>query len=297
MSVPEPISRCPPVEILWSTTTRKTLFAMEAMLADRRVDGHRHIRPRGAVYAARRATSPSSCSTCRCPDLDGFETAQLVRARDRPAHADHLPDRVQPERPRLCAATGSAPSTSCSSRSCRRSCAARCTSSSSSQRKTQEVRRQARLIRESGGASMRACSRGAAAVGSWSLRAQMELERESAGELARKADELARAVTERDAAARALVQSNARLALLVGHGQSAVDRPSPAHAARRAVRPADPGHLDLDVYAYRTSSRTTNETLTLRAWGGLEPRAGQRASAVRASATGMMRHRRRDAHA
>ena len=46
-----------------------------------------------------RRISPSSCSTCRCRGLDGFETAALIRQRQTVrAHADHLPHRARRHR-------------------------------------------------------------------------------------------------------------------------------------------------------------------------------------------------------
>ena len=41
-------------------------------------------------------TSPSSCSTCNMPGMNGLETAALIRQRQAVGpHADHLPDRVR----------------------------------------------------------------------------------------------------------------------------------------------------------------------------------------------------------
>ena len=49
---------------------------------------HRHgaLGRGGAARACSRRTSPSSCSTCRCPGMNGFETAHFIRGRKRSAH-------------------------------------------------------------------------------------------------------------------------------------------------------------------------------------------------------------------
>ncbi|MFL6227928.1 MAG: two-component system response regulator, partial [Pyrinomonadaceae bacterium] len=198
MSLPEPNSPPlpPAVEILLVDDDPRTLLAMEAMLGE--VGGTLVTATSGreALFKLLKRDVAVILLDVQMPDLDGFETAELIRARDKSRHTpiifltafsqndramlrgyglgavDFMFKPIVPEilRSKVQVFVELA-------------------------RKTHEVERQARLIWEAD-----------------NLREQMEHERATAEQMARKAEELARAVAERDAAARALVQSNARLA-------------------------------------------------------------------------------------
>ena len=117
-----------------STITRRTCSRSKRSLTEPPYDLVRaYVGPRRAAAKCCAATSPSSCSTSRCPDIDGYETAELIRGRERSrGNAHHLPHRQLPQRsarvPRL---SRSAPSTTCSSRSPPTSCGRRSRCSSS----------------------------------------------------------------------------------------------------------------------------------------------------------------------
>ncbi|HEY2747642.1 MAG TPA: response regulator, partial [Polyangia bacterium] len=201
------------------------------------------------------------------PDLDGFETAELVRARDKTratpiifltafnqndramlrgyslGAVDFLFKPIVPEILRSKVAVFV-----------------------ELQRKTHEIRRRG-LVEER--------QRWEAE----NLRAQMERERAATNELAHKAEELARAVIDRDAAARALVQSNARLALLSDTANQLLTGRRP-HELLDELFARLTEHLDLDVYAYRQVDEDL-ASLRLRAWGGLEGVAADELRVVR----------------
>src|SRR4051812_6801645 len=214
------------------------------------------------------------------PDLDGFETAELIRERDKSRHTPiiFLTAFNQNDRAMLRGyALGAVdfmfkPIVPEILRS-------KVQVFVELQRKTLEVRRQARLIRE---AEAREHAR---VLGEerqrWeadNLRAQMERERAATAELARKAEELARAVADRDAAARALVQSNARLALLSDTANRLLTGQRP-HELLDELFQRLTGHLDLDLYAYR-SIDDDGTSLTLRAFGGFDAERAARLSTM-----------------
>ena len=143
------------------------------------------------------------------------------------------------------------------------------------QRKTQELRRQARLIRE---AEAREHARrlgeerqrweADTCASRWSASAR------AAAEMARKAEELARAVADRDDAARALMQSNARLALLSDTANRLLTGQRPHELARRAVRAADRA-TSISTSTPIASSTSDGTTLMLQA-GRLSTRTRER---------------------
>src|SRR5438309_638679 len=97
------------------------------------------------------------------------------------------------------------------------------------------------------------------------LREQMEEERAAADLSARKAEELAAVVSDRDAAARALVHSNSRLALLSDTANRLLMGQRP-HAILTELFQRLTGHLDLDLYVYR---RLDGDELIVESHGGL----------------------------
>jgi len=270
VSVPEPhLSPSTSAEILLVDDDPKTLMAMEAMLGD--VGGALVAARSGREALLKLLTQDFAVILLdvQMPDLDGFETAELIRERDKSRHTPiiFLTAFNQNDRSMLRGyALGAVdfmfkPIVPEILRS-------KVQVFVELQRKTHEVQRQARLIRD---AEAREHAR---MLGEerqrWeadNLRAQMERERAAAVEMARKAEELARAVADRDAAARALVQSNARLALLSDTANRLLTGQRP-HELLDELFVRLTGHLDLDLYAYRSLDED-GATLTLRSWGGI----------------------------
>ena len=277
MSVPEPqLSLSTSAEILLVDDDPKTLLAMEAMLGD--VGGALVAARSGREALLKLLTQDFAVILLdvQMPDLDGFETAELIRERDKSRHTPiiFLTAFNQNDRAMLRGYSLGAvdfmfkPIVPEILRS-------KVQVFVDLQRKTQEVQRQARLIRD---AEAREHAR---MLGEerqrWeadNLRAQMERERAAAVEMARKAEELARAVADRDAAARALVQSNARLALLSDTANRLLTGQRP-HELLDELFERLTGHLDLDLYAYRSLDED-GTTLTLRSWGGISAPDAQR---------------------
>jgi signal transduction histidine kinase/DNA-binding response OmpR family regulator len=281
VSLPEPPPSSPTAEILLVDDDSKTLLAMEAMLAE--VGGTLVTARSGREALLKLLTQDFAVILLdvQMPDLDGFETAELIRERDKSRHTPiiFLTAFNQNDRAMLRGyALGAVdfmfkPIVPEILRS-------KVQVFVELQRKTLEVRRQARLIRE---AEAREHAR---VLGEerqrWeadNLRAQMERERAATAELARKAEELARAVADRDAAARALVQSNARLALLSDTANRLLTGQRP-HELLDELFQRLTGHLDLDLYAYR-SIDDDGASLTLRAFGGFDAEQATRFSTMR----------------
>ena len=289
-------------EILLVDDDPKTLLAMEAMLGD--VGGTLVTARSGREALLKLLTQDFAVILLdvQMPDLDGFETAELIRERDKSRHTPiiFLTAFNQNDRAMLRGyALGAVdfmfkPIVPEILRS-------KVQVFVDLQRKTDEVQRQARLIRE---AEAREHAR---MLGEerqrWeadNLRAQMERERAAASEMARKAEELARAVADRDAAARALVQSNARLALLSDTANRLLTGQRP-HELLDELFARLTGHLDLDVYAYRALD-DDGLTLTLRSWGGISAEEARRYATMNVLGDGVLgrvvesrtaRHRRR----
>ncbi len=271
MSVPEPYTPLPSqAEILLVDDDPKTLLAMEAMLGE---VGGTLITARSGREALLKLLARDFAVILldvQMPDLDGFETAELIRERDKSRHTPiiFLTAYNQNDRAMLRGyALGAVdfmfkPIVPEILRS-------KVQVFVDLQRKTHELARQARLIRE---AEAREHARLLAEERQrWeadNLRAQMERERAAAADVARKAEELARAVADRDAAARALVQSNARLALLSDTANRLLTGQRP-HELLDELFERLTGHLDLDVYAYR-ALMDDGMTLALRASGGVD---------------------------
>ena len=271
MSLLEPLPSPPTAgEILLVDDDPKTLLAMEAMLGD---FGGSLVAARSGREALLKLLTQDFAVILldvQMPELDGFETAELIRERDKSKHTPiiFLTAFNQNDRAMLRGyALGAVdfmfkPIVPEILRS-------KVQVFVDLQRKTLELHRQARLIRD---AEAREHARMLAEERQrWeadNLRAQMERERAAAAEMSRKAEELARAVADRDAAARALVQSNARLALLSDTANRLLTGQRP-HELLDELFARLTGHLDLDLYAYR-SLEDDGETLTLRASGGID---------------------------
>ncbi|HEY1585047.1 MAG TPA: ATP-binding protein, partial [Polyangia bacterium] len=270
MSVLQPqLSPSTSAEILLVDDDPKTLLAMEAMLGD--VGGALVAARSGREALLKLLTQDFAVILLdvQMPDLDGFETAELIRERDKSRHTPiiFLTAFNQNDRAMLRGYSLGAvdfmfkPIVPEILRS-------KVQVFVELQRKTEEVQRQARLIRD---AEAREHARRLGEERQrWeadNLRAQMERERAAAVEMARKAEELARAVADRDSAARALVQSNARLALLSDTANRLLTGQRP-HELLDELFVRLTGHLDLDIYAYRSLDED-GTTLTLRSWGGI----------------------------
>ena len=271
MSVLEPHTPLPAkAEILLVDDDAKTLLAMEAMLGE---VGGTLVTARSGREALLKLLERDFAVILldvQMPDLDGFETAELVRERDKSRHTPiiFLTAYNQNDRAMLRGyALGAVdfmfkPIVPEILRS-------KVQVFVDLQRKTHEVERQARLIREAEAREhARLLSEERQRWEADNLRAQMERERAAAAEMARKAEELARAVADRDAAARALVQSNARLALLSDTANRLLTGQRP-HELLVELFERLTGHLDLDLYAYRSLDDDA-ATLTLRASGGID---------------------------
>ena len=283
MSAPEspPVPSSSQIGILLVDDDPKTLLAMQAILAE---VGGTLVTARSGREALLQLLEHDFAVILldvQMPDLDGFETAELIRARDKSrgtpiifltafnqndksmlrgyslGAVDFLFKPIVPEILR-----------------------SKVQVFVELQRKTHEIRRQARLIRDAEG---REHARQLAEERQrWEadvLRAQMENERAAAAEISRQADELKRAVADRDAAARALVQSNARLALLSDTANRLLTGQRP-HAILDELFGRLTSHLDLDLYAYRDVGED-GASLRLRAWGGLEATQAESVEVVR----------------
>ncbi|HEX6837782.1 MAG TPA: response regulator, partial [Polyangia bacterium] len=271
MSVPEAHTPLPAqAEILLVDDDPKTLLAMRAMLGE--VGGTLITASSGreALFKLLARDFAVILLDVQMPDLDGFETAELIRARDKSRHTPiiFLTAYNQNDRAMLRGyALGAVdfmfkPIVPEILRS-------KVQVFVDLQHKTHEVERQARLIRDAEAREhARVLNEERQRWEADNLRAQMERERAAAAEMARKAEELARAVADRDAAARALVQSNARLALLSDTANRLLTGQRP-HELLDELFQRLTGHLDLDLYAYR-SLDDDGETLTLRASGGID---------------------------
>ena len=271
MSLPEPHPLpAAQAEILLVDDDPKTLLAMEAMLAD--VGGTVVTARSGREALLRLLTQDFAVILLdvQMPDLDGFETAELIRERDKSRHTPiiFLTAFNQNDRAMLRGyALGAVdfmfkPIVPEILRS-------KVQVFVDLRRKTRELERQALLLRD--GEAREHARRLAEERQRWeadNLRAQMERERAAAAEMARKAEELARAVADRDAAARALVQSNARLALLSDTANRLLTGTRP-HELLDELFERLTAHLDLDLYAYRALEDDA-ASLTLRASGGID---------------------------
>jgi signal transduction histidine kinase/DNA-binding response OmpR family regulator len=235
----EPQAPLPSTEILLVDDDPKTLLAMEAMLTDLGASLVTARNGRDALLKLLSRDFAVILLDVQMPEIDGFQTAELIRERDKSRHTpiifltafsqndrallrgyglgavDFLFKPIVPEILR-----------------------SKVQVFVELQRKTHEVQRQARLIGEAE-----------------ALRAQME--------------KLAEAVAERDAVARALVQSNARLALLSDTANRLLTGHRP-HALLGDLFDRLTGHLDLDLYAHRRLE-DDGESLTLQSHGGIPP--------------------------
>ena len=236
MSAPEPppLAPAPPhqAEILLVDDDPKTLLAMEAILAE--VGGTVVAARSGREALLKLLTQDFAVilMDVQMPDLDGFETAELVRARDKSRHTPiiFLTAFNQNDRSMLRGYSLGAvdflfkPIVPEILRS-------KVQVFVELQRKTHEIRRQARLIRDAEGRDhARQLAEERQRWEADNLRAQMESERAAAAESERRAAELARAVADRDdvGAGAGAVERAPRA--LVGHRQSAVDGAAPARA-------------------------------------------------------------------
>ena len=261
MSSPDLPSPAPPAtptqaEILLVDDDPKTLLAMEAMLADL---GASLVTARNGRDALLKLLSRRLCGhPARRADAGARrlrDRAAHPRARQEPPHADHLPDRVQPERPRrCCAATALGAVDFLFKPIVPEILRSKVQVFVELQRKTHEVRRQARLIRE---AEAREHARGSSEERQrWeadNLRAQMEQERAIAGEMGaqgRRAGARGRRARRGGAGAGAVERA---AGAFVGHGQSAALTGHRPHALLGELFDRLTGHLDLDLYAYRAA--------------------------------------------
>ncbi|HEX9103198.1 MAG TPA: ATP-binding protein, partial [Polyangia bacterium] len=250
-------------EILLVDDDSKTLLAMEAMLGD--AGGALVIAHSGREALLKLLTQEFAVILLdvQMPDLDGFETAELIRARDKSRHTPiiFLTAYNQNDRAMLRGyALGAVdfmfkPIVPEILRS-------KVQVFVELQRKTRELEHQARLIRDAEAREhQRVLTEERQRWEADNLRSQMERERAATAELAR-------AVADRDAAARALVQSNARLALLSDTANRLLTGQRP-HELLDELFARLTGHLDLDFYSYR-SLDDDGAGLTLRASGGVD---------------------------
>ncbi|MDB4967888.1 MAG: Chemotaxis protein methyltransferase CheR [Myxococcales bacterium] len=266
-------------EILLVDDDPKTLLAMEATLSELGASMVTARSGREALMKLLHADFALILLDVQMPDMDGFETAELIRSRDKTRHTPimFLTAFNQNDRSLLRGYGIGAvdfmfkPIVPDILRS-------KVQVFVELHRKTQEVRRQAQLIRESEARDH--LRRMADERQRWeanALREQMETERAAAEQMARKAEELAIAVADRDAAAMALVQSNSRLALLSDTANRLLvgDRP---HAILTELFQRLTGHLDLDVYSYR---RLVDDQLILELSGGVAPELAEQSRSVR----------------
>ena len=120
------------VKILLVDDQPNNLLALEAVLAG---EGLSLVRAHTGEQALLRVLDDDYAAILmdvQMPDLDGFETAELIRQRDRSKHTPILfLTAFQSTDAQIAGGTPSGPSTSCSSRSFRRSSGRRSRSSSS----------------------------------------------------------------------------------------------------------------------------------------------------------------------
>jgi signal transduction histidine kinase/DNA-binding response OmpR family regulator len=264
-----------PAEILLVDDDPKTRLAMEAMLADLDASLVAVSSGKQALFRLLEQDFAVALLDIQMPDLDGFETAELIRARARSRHtpiifltAFNQSDRemlrgyglgavdflFKPIVPEILRSKVSV--------------------FVELQRKSREIARQAQLLRDA--EQREAAQRLSDARARWeadSLREQMAVERAQAEALARKNEELARAVAERDAAAEALVRSNARLALLSDTASRLLLGQQPVELLRE-VCSAVAAHLGLDIFCYRRMD-FVEELLRLEIWSGIPDGAAE----------------------
>ena len=268
----EPPSRS--AEILVVDDDAKTLVAIEAMLADLDATVVTAGSGRDALLKLLAHEYAVVLLDVQMPGLDGFETAEIIRGRDRTRHMPiiFLTAFNQGDRALLRGYGLGAvdflfkPIVADILRS-------KVDVFVQLYRQKRELERQAELIRE---AEKREHARRLAEERQrWeadALREQMALERTQAEINARRAEELARAVGERDAAARALVRSNARLALLSDTANRLLVGQRPRvllhEVCERVSR-----HLDLEVFAFR---HLDGDELKLELYGGLSEEEARR---------------------
>ncbi|MCU1279683.1 MAG: Chemotaxis protein methyltransferase CheR, partial [bacterium] len=272
MSLPDPL---PPLtsttEILLVDDDPKTTLAMEAMLEDVGASVVTASSGREALLKLLSREFAVILLDVQMPELDGFETAELIRERDKSRHTPiiFLTAFSQNDRA-LLRGYGLGAVDFMFKPIVPEILRSKVQVFVDLQRKTHEVQRQARLIREAEAREhARVLAEERQRWESNNLRAQMEQQRGIAAEMARKADELARAVAERDAAARALVQSNARLALLSDTANRLLTGHRP-QALLGELFDRLTGHLDLDLYVHHRLDDDP-ETLALQAHGGIAP--------------------------
>jgi signal transduction histidine kinase/DNA-binding response OmpR family regulator len=265
-----------PADVLVVDDDAKTLTAMTAMLEELGVTMVQARSGRQALLKLLEHDFAVILLDVQMPDLDGFETAEIIRARDRTRHTPiiFLTAFNQTDR-QLMRGYGLGAVDFMFKPIVPEILRSKVAVFVELQRKTQEVGRQAQLIRD---AEQREAERRLAdARQRWeadALRAQMEIERAQAETMAKKAEELARAVAERDAAAQALVHSNARLALLSDSANRLLLGLQPRALVRDVCQRLS-AHLDLEVYSYRRLD-PSRDVLVLEMHSGFNPEDAER---------------------
>jgi signal transduction histidine kinase/DNA-binding response OmpR family regulator len=259
-----------PADVLVVDDDAKTLMAMTAMLDELSVTMVQARSGRQALMKLLEHDFAVILLDVQMPDLDGFETAELIRSRDRTRHTPiiFLTAFNQTDR-QLMRGYGLGAVDFMFKPIVPEILRSKVSVFVELQKKTREVTRQAQLIHD--GEAREAERRLADARQRWeadALRAQMEIERAQAETMAKKADELARAVAERDAAASALVHSNARLALLSDSANRLLLGLQPRVLVRDVCQRLST-HLDLDVFAFRRYD-ATRDVLVLEAHEGVD---------------------------
>jgi signal transduction histidine kinase/DNA-binding response OmpR family regulator len=261
----------PHVDILLVDDDAKTHVAMQAMLTELGAELVSVTSGRAALMRLLRQDFALVLLDVRMPDMDGFATAELIRGRDKTRFTPiiFLTAYSQNDGHQLRAYSLGAvdflfkPIVPAILRS-------KVQVFVELHRKNLELRRQAQLIRD---AEQREHERRLAdARQRWegeALREQMESQRLAAEATTRKAEELARAVAERDRAADALTHSNTRLALLSDTANRLLCGQRPRQLLDELFRRLT-GHLELDVYAHRSLSDDGLQ-LILEAHGGFLP--------------------------
>jgi signal transduction histidine kinase/DNA-binding response OmpR family regulator len=262
-----------PADVLVVDDDAKTLMAMTAILAELGVSMVQAGSGRQALLKLLEHDFAVILLDVQMPELDGFETAEIIRARDRSRHTPiiFLTAFNQTDR-QLMRGYGLGAVDFMFKPIVPEILRSKVAVFVELQRKTQEVTRQAQLIRD---AEQREAERRLAdARQSWeadALRAQMEIERAQAERMVKKAEELADVVAERDSTAQALAHSNSRLALLSDSANRLLLGLQP-RALVRDVCQRLTAHLDLEVYSYRRMDAAT-EILTLEIYGGVSEEA------------------------